>query len=60
MLDNARVHPLVLQSDFGLDDGAVSAMVGVAVAVDPGLRIHDLTHNIPPMTYGRALTGWPR
>lgn len=42
------MHPLVLQSDFGLDDGAVSAMVGVAVAVDPGLRIHDLTHNIPP------------
>ena len=42
------MHPLVLQSDFGLDDGAVSAMVGVAVGVDPALRIHDLTHNIPP------------
>ena len=39
---------LVLQSDFGLDDGAVSAMYGVAVGVDPALRIHDVTHNIPP------------
>lgn len=42
------MNPLVLQSDFGLDDGAVSAMQGVAVGVDPRLRIHDLTHNIPP------------
>ena len=42
------MHPLVLQSDFGLDDGAVSAMYGVAVGVDPQLRIHDVTHNIPP------------
>lgn len=42
------MNPLVLQSDFGLDDGAVSAMQGVAVGVDPDLRIHDLTHNIPP------------
>ncbi|GAA1490086.1 SAM hydrolase/SAM-dependent halogenase family protein [Brachybacterium sacelli] len=39
---------LVLQSDFGLDDGAVSAMYGVAVGVDPALRLHDVTHNIPP------------
>lgn len=42
------MHPLVLQSDFGLADGAVSAMHGVAVGVDPQLRIHDLTHYIPP------------
>ena len=42
------MKPLVLQSDFGLDDGAVSAMVGVAVGVHPELRVHDLTHNIPP------------
>lgn len=42
------MHPLVLQSYFGLDDGAVSAMYGVAVGVDPQLRIHDVTHNIPP------------
>lgn len=42
------MNPLVLQSDFGLDDGAVSAMYGVAVGVEPRLRIHDVTHNIPP------------
>lgn len=42
------MNPLVLQSDFGLDDGAVSAMYGVATGVDSALRIHDVTHNIPP------------
>ncbi|MDO5049210.1 MAG: S-adenosyl-l-methionine hydroxide adenosyltransferase family protein [Actinomycetaceae bacterium] len=40
--------PLILQSDFGYSDGAVSAMHGVAYSVDPSLPIHDLTHNIPP------------
>ncbi|QRV01630.1 S-adenosyl-l-methionine hydroxide adenosyltransferase family protein [Arcanobacterium phocisimile] len=39
---------LVLQSDFGLDDGAVAAMYGVAVATNPDLHIYNLTHNIPP------------
>jgi S-adenosylmethionine hydrolase len=39
---------LVLQSDFGLDDGAVSAMYGVAKGVDKNLEIHDLTHGITP------------
>ncbi len=39
---------LVMQSDFGLVDGAVSAMYGVALGVDPSLRIHDITHDIPP------------
>jgi S-adenosylmethionine hydrolase len=38
---------IVYQSDFGLKDGAVSAMRGVAVAVDPSLRLEDLTHEIP-------------
>ncbi|MBA1163525.1 S-adenosyl-l-methionine hydroxide adenosyltransferase family protein [Bacillus licheniformis] len=40
-------HALVLQSDFGLDDGAVNAMYGVAYSVDSTIRIFDLTHNIP-------------
>ncbi|WP_114855084.1 S-adenosyl-l-methionine hydroxide adenosyltransferase family protein [Brachybacterium sp. YJGR34] len=60
------MNPLVLQSDFGLDDGAVSAMYGVAVGVDPALRIHDLTHNIPPYDIwegsyrlAQVLTYWP-
>lgn len=39
--------PLVLQSDFGMADGAVSAMYGVAYGVDPDIRISDLTHEIP-------------
>ena len=38
---------LVLQTDFGLKDGAVSAMKGVAVGVDQQLKIYDLTHEIP-------------
>lgn len=38
---------LVLQSDFGLSDGAVSAMYGVAISVDPEIRIFNLTHDIP-------------
>ncbi|MFD2209647.1 S-adenosyl-l-methionine hydroxide adenosyltransferase family protein [Virgibacillus halophilus] len=38
---------LVLQSDFGLSDGAVSAMYGVANTVDPEIRISNLTHDIP-------------
>lgn len=39
---------LVFQSDFGLVDGAVSAMKGVAYQVDPGLTISDVTHDITP------------
>jgi len=38
---------LVYQTDFGTSDGAVSAMYGVALKVDPGLSIFDLTHDIP-------------
>ncbi len=42
------MYPLVLQTDFGLVDGAVSAMYGVAYCVNPDLKIHDLTHDITP------------
>lgn len=38
---------IVFQSDFGLKDGAVSAMKGVAMGVDEKLRLFDLTHEIP-------------
>src|SRR6201994_1257446 len=37
----------VFQSDFGLKDGAVSEMKGVAMGVSPELRLFDLTHEIP-------------
>ncbi|MCI2172152.1 SAM hydrolase/SAM-dependent halogenase family protein [Schleiferilactobacillus perolens] len=39
---------LVLQTDFGLMDGSVSAMYGIAYSVAPSVAVHDLTHNIPP------------
>lgn len=42
------MQPLVFQSDFGLGDGAVCAMYGVAESVDPALRLFDLTHDIEP------------
>jgi len=45
-LANAKA-PLVLMTDFGLKDGAVSAMRGVAFGVDPALNVSDLTHEIP-------------
>lgn len=38
---------IVYQTDFGLKDGAVSAMKGVAHDVDPGIPLYDLTHEIP-------------
>lgn len=48
---------LVLQTDFGLVDGAVAAMYGVAYGVDDKLSIHDLTHEIPPYDILRRLIG---
>ena len=39
---------LVLQSDFGLLDGAVASMKGVAVSVSPDIHIYDLTHHVEP------------
>jgi hypothetical protein len=39
---------IVLQSDFGLLDGAVASMKGVAVGVAPDIHIYDLTHHIEP------------
>lgn len=42
------MNPLIFQSDFGVQDGAVSAMYGVAYTVDSRLRVFDLTHEIEP------------
>lgn len=44
---NAQNKIVVFQSDFGLKDGAVSAMKGVALSVSPDLKLYDLTHEIP-------------
>lgn len=39
---------LVLQTDFGLQDGAVSSMRGVAYGVADNIVVSDLTHGITP------------
>lgn len=44
---SAQNKTVVFQSDFGLKDGAVSAMKGVAIGVSPDLKLFDLTHAIP-------------
>jgi S-adenosylmethionine hydrolase len=58
---------LIFQSDFGIADGAVSAMYGVAFSVDPTLRIYDLTHEIPQYNIWEAsyrliqtVSYWPK
>jgi S-adenosylmethionine hydrolase len=38
---------IVVQTDFGVKDGAVAAMKGVASGVDNRISIVDLTHEIP-------------
>lgn len=42
------MNALVFQTDFGLADGAVSAMYGVALKLNPNQKIYDLTHEIEP------------
>lgn len=58
---------LVLQTDFGLVDGAVSAMYGVALSVNPDLKVFDLTHEITPYNIWegsyrlyQTITYWPK
>jgi len=38
---------IVFQTDFGLKDGAVAEMKGVALSVEPSLELFDITHEIP-------------
>lgn len=61
------MNPLILQSDFGYADGAVSAMYGVALGVSPTLQVFDLTHDIPQYDIWEAsyrliqtVSYWPR
>ena len=60
------MRPLILQSDFGYADGAVSAMYGVAECVSDQIRVYDLTHDIPQYDIWEAsyrliqtVTYWP-
>ena len=48
------MKPLIFQSDFGLVDGAVCAMHGVAYSVNPDIPMHDLTHDITPYSIWEA------
>lgn len=43
----AQNNIVVYQTDFGLKDGAVAEMKGVAMGVSPDLKLFDLTHEIP-------------
>jgi S-adenosylmethionine hydrolase len=56
VLSSAAGHNkiVVFQSDFGLKDGAVSEMKGVAMEVSPDLKLFDLTHEIPPYNIWEA------
>src|SRR6202790_1927295 len=56
--------PLVLLTDFGTEDGAVSAMKGVAYGVSQDLLISDLSHENPSIFAGayrlyQAEQFWP-
>jgi len=58
---------VVFQSDFGLKDGAVSAMKGVAMDVSADLKLFDITHEIPAYDIWEAayrleqtVPYWPR
>jgi S-adenosylmethionine hydrolase len=51
VLAQART-PLVLLTDFGTQDGAVSAMKGVAYSVSQDLLISDLSHENPSIFEG--------
>jgi S-adenosyl-L-methionine hydrolase (adenosine-forming) len=48
--DTTRRDPstVLFLSDFGMKDGAVAACKGVMWSIEPGLRIVDLTHDVPP------------
>lgn len=47
LFTSGQSKALVFQSDFGLKDGAVAAMKGVAYSLSHDLAMFDLTHDIP-------------
>ena len=51
---SAQNKMVVFQTDFGLKDGAVSAMKGVAMGVSADLKLFDITHEIPTYTIWEA------
>ena len=66
LITSAQNKIVVFQSDFGLKDGAVSAMKGVAMGVSTDLKLFDLTHEVPAYNIWEAAyrleqtaTYWP-
>lgn len=59
----SRPAPIVLLTDFGLDDWYVAAMKGVLLSRAPDAALVDLTHGIPPGEVRRAAfvlgEAWP-
>lgn len=62
----AAQNALVLQSDFGLAEGSVAEMKGVAFGVSRTTPVFDLTHSIPPfdifeaaVRLRQAIKSWP-
>ena len=45
--EKKQIGVVVIQTDFGVKDGAVAAMKGVAYEVSLDLVLADLTHEIP-------------
>ncbi len=43
-----RFHPIALLTDFGTRDWYVAALKGVILSRAPGVRVIDITHEIPP------------
>jgi S-adenosylmethionine hydrolase len=64
---HAQNGMVVFQTDFGLKDGAVAAMKGVAMGVSNNLQLFDLTHEIPAyniweaaLRLEQAAAYWPK
>ena len=62
-----KTRPLVLLSDFGTKERFVATMKGVALSINPELRIFDLTHEIEPYdiheaayTLANTISFWPK
>ena len=47
-------QPIVLTTDFGLDDPYVGVMKGVVLGINPLARVIDLTNQIRPQNVGQA------
>lgn len=51
---SARPDLVALQTDFGINDGAVAEMKGVIFGIDESITITDLTHGITPFNIFEA------